>query len=95
MEYLTVYVTWQYFIHPRISEENLKQNFDLNMQALADHVNKYLAMGWQPLGPPTFSSSWLSRTRHGLAIQALTRVALPVAAKEVRSSVRRSRQKRN
>lgn len=109
MEYLTVHVTWEYYVKPCFSEECSKQNFDLNMQALEDHVNEYLEMGWQPLGPPTFSSSWLTKTRHGVAIQALTRerdveqaqmadVALPVVAEQVkplRSSVRLSEQKRN
>jgi hypothetical protein len=108
-EYLTVHVTWEYFIQPCFSEETLKQTFDLNMQALEDHVNEYLEMGWQPLGPPTFSSNWLSRTRHGIAIQALTRerdveqaevadVALPAVAEQVkllRSSPRLSGQNRN
>ena len=109
MEYLTIHVAWEYYVKPCFSEECSKQNFDLNMQALEDEVNEYLEMGWQPLGPPTFSSGWLSRMRHGIAIQALTReknieqaqmanVALPVVAERVkplRSSVRLSGQNRN
>jgi len=79
------------------------------MRALEDQVNEYLEVGWQPLGPPTFSSGWLSGTRNGIAIQALTReknieqaemadVTLPIVAEQVkslRSSVRLSGQKRN
>lgn len=96
MEYFTVHVTWKYFIKPCFSEETLKQNFDLNMQALEDEVNEYLEMGWQPLGPPTFSNSWLTRTRHGIAIQALTREkGANEEVKPLRSSPRLSEQKRN
>lgn len=102
MEYHTIRIAWEYYITPCFSQECSMQNFDLNMQALEDEVNEYLEMGWQPLGPPTFSNSWLTKTRYGIAIQALTREknveqadAVDEQVKPLRSSPRLSGQKRN
>lgn len=109
MEFFTIYITWEFYISPCNTNETSQQNLHMNMEALDDHVNRHLAMGWQPLGPPTFSSGWLSRSNHGVAIQALIRekdveqiavvdVALPLVAEQVkplRSSLRVSGQNRN
>ena len=45
-----------------IYNQEWKQNlsFEENMEDFEDCVNEYLAEGWQPLGPPTFSDSWMS-----------------------------------
>jgi len=75
LEYYTVYTKWH--VYPEFKPVNTDQksdsNFEKNMEEFESAVNELLEEGWQPLGAPTFSITWLSRTHHGIAIQALVR----------------------
>jgi hypothetical protein len=73
-EYYTVYKLWEF--HEEFdyrNDDDCTLNFEKNMEEFEDIVNEYLEEGWQPLGAPTFSTGWLSRSRQGVAIQALIR----------------------
>ena len=74
MEYYTVYTKWRFYdeFKPH-SEEKSYLNFEKNMEEFQSVVNEFLEEGWQPLGAPIFSMTWLSRTHYGIAIQALVR----------------------
>ena len=72
LEYYTVYTNWQYYDEFGPDEKN-DLNFEKNMEEFEDAVNECLEEGWRPLGGPTFSITWLSRSPYGIAIQALVR----------------------
>ena len=75
LEYYTVYTKWQFYEEfcPVNTDKKSDLNFEKNMEEFEYAVNELLEEGWQPLGAPTFSITWLSRTHHGIAIQALVR----------------------
>jgi hypothetical protein len=75
LEYYTVYTKWQFYqeFKPVNTDQKSDSNFEKNMEEFESAVNELLEEGWQPLGAPTFSITWLSRTHHGIAIQALVR----------------------
>jgi hypothetical protein len=75
LEYYTVYTKWQFYqeFKPVNTDQKSDLNFEKNMEEFESAVNDLLEEGWQPLGAPTFSITWLSRTHHGIAIQALVR----------------------
>jgi hypothetical protein len=75
LEYYTVYTKWEFYeeFFPVNTDKKSDLNFEKNMEEFEYTVNELLEEGWQPLGAPTFSITWLSRTRHGIAIQALVR----------------------
>jgi hypothetical protein len=75
LEYYTVYTKWQFYEEfcPVNTDKKSDLNFEKNMEEFESAVNELLEEGWQPLGAPTFSITWLSRTHCGIAIQALVR----------------------
>jgi hypothetical protein len=75
LEYYTVYTKWQFYqeFKPVNTDQKSDSNFEKNMEEFESAVNELLEEGWQPLGAPTFSITWLSRTHRGIAIQALVR----------------------
>jgi len=75
LEYYTVYTKWQFYqeFKPVNTDQKSDSNFEKNMEEFESAVNELLEEGWQPLGAPTFSRTWLSRTHCGIAIQALIR----------------------
>uniref|UniRef100_A0A6C0F5L2 Uncharacterized protein n=1 Tax=viral metagenome TaxID=1070528 RepID=A0A6C0F5L2_9ZZZZ len=75
LEYYTVYTKWQFYqeFKPVNTDQKSDSNFEKNMEEFESAVNELLEEGWQPLGAPTFSMTWLSRTHCGIAIQALIR----------------------
>lgn len=75
LEYYTVYTKWQFYqeFKPVNTDQKSDLNFEKNMEEFERAVNDLLEEGWQPLGAPTFSITWLSRTHCGIAIQALVR----------------------
>ena len=75
LEYYTVYTKWQFYdeFKPVNNDQKSDSNFEKNMEEFESAVNELLEEGWQPLGAPTFSITWLSRTHCGIAIQALVR----------------------
>jgi hypothetical protein len=75
LEYYTVYTKWQFYqeFKPVNTDQKSDLNFEKNMEEFERAVNELLEEGWQPLGAPTFSITWLSRTHCGIAIQALVR----------------------
>ena len=94
-ELYNVYVKWAWFSKDIRGKEMLDWNFDKNMENFEEHVNTHLAEGWQLLGPPVFSQSWLTRNGEGIVIQSLFRpkniapavvveVNPPIVAEQVR-----------
>ena len=75
LEYYSVYTKWHFYeeFSPVNSDEKSDLNFEKNMEEFERAVNELLEEGWQPLGGPTYSITWLSRAHHGIAIQALVR----------------------
>lgn len=72
-EFYNVYVKWTWFYEEIRGEELSDKNFDKNMENFEGHVKTHLLEGWQLLGPPTFSQSWLTRSGGGIAIQSIFR----------------------
>jgi hypothetical protein len=72
-EYFNVYEQWVWYSKEINTDEKARINFERNMESFEENVNEKLDEGWTPLGPPTFSSSWLCKARGGLAIQTLIR----------------------
>jgi len=105
-EFYTIFIEW---CDEREPEDRDLSKMEVNLRRLEDFVNEHLAEGWEALGPPRFSESWMRGERTGKAIQSLVRrknveqavvVEIPAVitaecVKPVRSSLRLIPETRN